>query len=293
MIESVTLRNPQTGQEIIIDQYDSSFVLEKFDPGVVKSSHHSYKYVNQVGSYIESTTLEDRSPSISGWIIGDSYEELQNNKLVMNRLINPLNFLDAIIYEKYKLSFKPDYSVQYSATYKDNNDVLCKFLIQGSCEDPMFSSALEQGALIASTLPMFRFPWVIPKSKGALLGLRNPALYTNVYNQGDIDTGMVITFSCTASVTNPSLLNLVTGENLKINKILSPDERVIISTLPGKKYVKGYIKGDEYNYFKYKDINSTWLQLHPGDNLIKYDADNNPDSLEVSIAFYPRFLEVQ
>lgn len=293
MIDSILLRNLQTSQSIRIDQQNSDFVLEKVDFGVVNATHHSYSYVNQIGTYIQSTSLGERNPSISGWIIGKTYEALQDNKSKLNRLVNPLYFLEAIVYEKYKLRFKPDFSVQYSSVYSENNEVLCKFLIQGTCEDPTFTTVSEQGALIAATLPRFRFPWVIPKNQGALMGLRNPELLSYVQNQGDIDTGMTISFSCTSTVQNPSLFNVITREEIKINKPLSPEEKIIVSTLSGNKFIKGYVKGKEYNYMKYRDVNSVWLQLHTGENILKYDADDNLNSLEVEISFYPRYLEVQ
>ena len=68
---------------------------------------------------------------------------------------------------------------------------------------------------------------------------------------------------------------------------------MIVSTSSGNKYIKGVVKGEESNYFKYLDFDSTWLQLHTGDNILKYDADNNVEGLEVLISFLPKYLEVQ
>ena len=66
MIESVQLTNKTTLQSIVIDQYESNFVLDEIDLGVVNGTHHSYKYLNQIGAYIDSTTLEPRVISITG-----------------------------------------------------------------------------------------------------------------------------------------------------------------------------------------------------------------------------------
>ena len=226
-------------------------------------------------------------------MIGDTYDELKSNKEVLNRLVNPLHTIDAIVQEKYKLTFKPDYSVKYSVSYEENNEVLCKFLIQGTCADPMFTTKDKQSALIASIIPKFRFPLVIPQGTGILMGLREPSLLATLNNGGDIDTGMLITFSCTSTVTNPSLLNVDTREFIKINKTISAGEQISISTVTGEKYIKGIIKDEEFNYFKYMDFDSTWLQLHIGENVLKYDADENVDGLEVLISFMPKYLEVQ
>ena len=109
--------------------------------------------------------------AISGWVIGDDYDELKVNKEILNRLVNPLHTIDAVVQDKYKLTFKPDFSVKYSVSYEENNEVLCKFLIQGTCADPMFTTKDKQTALIASIIPKFRFPLVIPQNKGLLMGL--------------------------------------------------------------------------------------------------------------------------
>lgn len=293
MIESLVLTNTVTLQSVLLDKDYSELVLDEADLGTVEGTHHSYKYVSQVGVYIDSTTLEQRTVAISGWVIGDDYDELKVNKEILNRLVNPLHTIDAVVQDKYKLTFKPDFSVKYSVSYEENNEVLCKFLIQGTCADPMFTTKDKQTALIASITPKFRFPLVIPQNKGLLMGLREPSLLATLNNGGDIDTGLLITFSCTSTVTNPSLLNVDTREFIKINKAMSAGEKITVSTGSGEKYIKGIVSGKESNYFKYMDFDSTWLQLHTGKNILKYDADDNVDGLEVLISFLPKYLEVQ
>lgn len=293
MIDSLVLTNTVTLQSVLLDKDNSELVLDEADLGTVEGTHHSYKYVSQVGVYIDSTTLEQRVVAISGWVIGNTYDELKANKAVLNKLINPLHTVEVVVQDKYKLDFKPDFSVKYSASYEENNEVLCKFLIQGTCADPMFTTKDKQTALIASIIPKFRFPLVIPQNNGILMGLREPSLLATLNNGGDIDTGLLITFSCTSTVTNPSLLNVDTREFIKINKTMSAGEQIIVSTGSGEKYIKGIVSGEESNYFKYMDFDSTWLQLHTGENILKYDADDNVDGLEVLISFLPKYLEVQ
>lgn len=293
MIESLILTNTTTLQSVLLDKDNSVLVLGEVDLGTVTGTHHSYKYVNQVGVYIDSTSLEQRTIAINGWVTGDSYAELKSNREVLNRLINPLHTVDIVVQDKYKLSFKPDFSVQYSAAYEENNEVLCKFLIQGTCADPMFTTKDRQTALVASIIPKFRFPLIIPKNTGILMGLREPSLLAKLNNGGDIDIGLYITFSCTSTVVNPSLLNVDTREFIKVNKTMSAGEQIIISTGSGEKYIKGVVRSTEFNYFKYMDFDSTWLQLHTGENTLKYDADENVDGLEVFVSFFPKYLEVQ
>ena len=39
-------------------------------------------------------------------------------------------------------------------------------------------------------------------------------------------------------------------------------------------------------------LNSTWLQLKPGMNLIKYDAESGLNNLECSVFYTPLYLGV-
>lgn len=293
MIESITLKNLVTNQSILIDKTTSDWVLGEIDLGTVEGSHHSYKYVNQVGVYIDSTSLEERAVSIPGWVIGENFGDMKDNMTVLNRLVNPQHELELTLFDQYVLRFKPDYSIKYATPYEENNEVLCQFLIQGTCADPMFSTKSGILTQIALILPKFHFPLIIPKDKGIILGLRQPDLLATIVNDGDIDTGMVIEFSCNTTVVNPSLLHVGTQEFVKINKTITPGETITVSTVSGNKYVRGYHDGQTENYFKYWDWDSTWLQMYRGVNVLKYDADEGVDGLAVSVTFTPKLLEVQ
>lgn len=293
MIESITLKNLVTNQSILIDKTTSDWVLGEIDLGTVEGSHHSYKYVNQVGVYIDSTSLEERAVSIPGWVIGENFDDMKDNMTILNRLVNPQHELELTLFDQYVLRFKPDYSIKYATPYEENNEVLCQFLIQGTCADPMFSTKSGILTQIASILPKFHFPLIIPQGKGIILGLRQPDLLATIVNDGDIDTGMVIEFSCNTTVVNPSLLHVGTQEFVKINKTITPGETITVSTVSGNKYVRGYHDGQTENYFKYWDWDSTWLQMYRGVNVLKYDADEGVDGLSASVTFTPKLLEVQ
>lgn len=293
MIESITLKNLVTNQSILIDKTTSDWVLGEIDLGTVEGNHHSYKYVNQVGVYIDSTSLEERAVSIPGWVIGEDLADMKDNMTVLNRLVNPQHELELTLFDQYVLRFKPDYSIKYATPYEENNEVLCQFLIQGTCADPMFSTKNGILTQIALVLPKFHFPLIIPKDKGIILGLRQPNLLATIVNDGDIDTGMVIEFSCNTTVVNPSLLHVGTQEFVKINKTITPGETITVSTMSGNKYVRGYHDGQTENYFKYWDWDSTWLQMYRGVNVLKYNADSGVEGLAVSVSFTPKLLEVQ
>jgi hypothetical protein len=296
MIESITLQNMKTLSKIKMDKVTTQdYVLDYVDFGVLEGTHHAYKYVNEIGTYVSSTTLETRNVTIEGWIIATSEIEMTKRKAVLNRFINPLQVL-SVFYDNYVIQMKPNHTINYTNTDdKENNEVICKFKIEGYASDPVFKTIADIYKNIASTQSNFHFPLTIPEgsTNTVVFGIKKPNLIVNVVNDGSIDTGMTIVFKANSAVVNPSLTNIMTQETIKISKTLAEDETVTINTNVGERKVIGKLNGIESNYFKYKDIDSDWVQLIVGDNLLSYSADGNVDGLDVYITYSNKYLEVQ
>lgn len=291
MIERVTLVNTVTGEKIEINMDEGPYYTEEIDWGSIESSNQSYKYVDQIGIHITGTTLETRQVSITGWIANEKEYEVQRLKKALNRFVNPKQVIE-VYYDKYKLSMHPKNSVIYSQTYKSNNDVMCHFLILGLCSDPLFSLSKDLDIIGMNIKPNFTFPWIIPE-EGYVMSTKDPAKSMKVTNSGDMETGMIIEFISQGVVVNPYIINLTTQEQIKINKELLSGEMVRINTNHGKKKVEGIIRNQSFNYYRYRDLNSSWLMLPVGTTSFMYGADENADSLETHIIYSDKFLEVQ
>lgn len=297
MVENVILLNKATQAKLELDVSTTPYyILDTVDWGQVDSNHHSYKYVNQVGVFVTGTSLETRDVSITGWIIAKTETQMDERKKVLNRFVNPQQLIK-LTYKGYDLEFLPNTSIKYSVTLAENNEVVCRFKIEGLCPDPLFKESRENRIDAVTTFGMFHFPLIINKTEQTppqiVFGLREPSLIINVYNGGAVRTGMKITFKAAGTLKNPSLINIATQKFFKINKTMTSGETVTVNTIIGEKKIVGIFDGREQNYFKYRDLDSEWLQLEVGDNLFRYDADENMDALEVYIHFYNRYLEVQ
>lgn len=297
MIEEITLRKVSTSEELTLDMVSTpGFILKSVDWGTIQSKHHMYKYINQVGVSVTGTSLETRPVTIEGWIVANGANDMTVWKRRLNKFINPQEEID-LFYKDYKLRFLPDGTVKYSIGYPENNDVVCKFQILGTCHNPMFSDKTEKRSMFATTIAHFRFPLILsPESPegGAVFGSRTDSLIASVLNSGTVSVGMRIIFRANGSVENPKLINVNTQEKFVINKLLVAEEEVEINTNVGEKGVKGRVGNAPFtNYFMYKDIDSSWLQLAAGENLFRYDADSGLSNLEVFVYFYNKFLEVQ
>lgn len=299
MVENIVLKNEVTSKVLELDCVTTpNYILDTVDWGQISSNHHSYKYINQIGVYVTNTTLETRDINITGWIVASTEAQMTERKKLLNRFVNPQQQI-LLTYSDYTLEFLPDTSVKYSATVKENNEVVCKFQISGLAPDPMFKDSAQSKIAAATTTGQFHFPLMlnitdeVTNLPTAMFGLRSTSLIVDVYNYGAVSTGMTIVFKAKGTLENPYLVNVDTQEYFKINKTMVAGEVVKINTTIGEKKITGTLDGTSSNYFKYRDLNSTWLQLEVGDNLLRYNADDGIDNLECYIYFYNRYLEVQ
>lgn len=297
MVENIILKNLSTSALLELDVTETPYyILDTVDWGQITASHHSYKYVNQVGVTVVSTTLETRDVEIVGWIIASTEQAMESRKKVLNRFVNPMQFIN-MQYKQYNLDFKPTTTIKYTASIEENNEVMCKFKINGLAADPLFRDVKESKETAANIISTFHFPLMINVEDNGLptimFGYKQPSLLINVYNKGDVKTGFRIVFKAKGTLVNPSLLNVSTQKYFKINKTMVAGEEIEVDTVTGEKRVVGRLNGEESNYYKYKDLSSTWLELQVGDNVFRYDADEGMENLEVYVYFSNRYLEVE
>jgi len=297
MVERIILKKVKNSEELILDMVSTpEYILKSVDWGTIKSTHHTYKYVNQVGVTVSGTSLETRPITIEGWIVANNKARMTILKKKLNSFINPQEAID-LYYSDYMIRFIPDETVKYANTQSENNDAFCKFVITGTCPNPLFTNINENVSIFATTVAKFHFPLIMSTSlpeKGVVFGSRTDSLIANIFYEGTIISGMRIIFKAKGTVVNPKLINVNTQEQFVLNKTLTADEEVEINTNIGEKSIKGKIGNASYdNYYMYRDINSSWLQLEIGDNLFRYDADSGLENLEIFVHYFNKFLEVQ
>lgn len=177
------------------------------------------------------------------------------------------------------VSRKIDYRVE-SINIPDSNVPYKIITVSLICPDPYFRDVDEFSKNMAGKTPLLTAPFVLLPHGSALsaLVLKHEAA---IINEGVKSTGMVITFLAKGEVVNPRLDNLTTGEYIQVNVTMSQGQRLIVNTNRGNKR----ITLDGANISNKKDRMSTFVQLIPGENILKYSAQSGQTNLDV----FPRW----
>ncbi|MFR1708167.1 MAG: phage tail family protein [Clostridium sp.] len=240
------------------------------------------------GSVIIGRRIQNRPISITVDYKGEN-KEIERQKLIS--FFNPKN-KGVLIAEYGGIERAIEYEIEdFNCQLTNIHDDL-SFTVDLICHNPYWRNIVESKINIALWKGIFKFPLIITQNIGIVMGLREPSLIVNVLNIGDVESGMIIEFKALGTLKNPSLLNVNTGEFLKINKSMVSGEIIKVNTNVGNKKVIKDLNGIETNILNLIDLDSTFLQLNVGDNLFRYNADENLNNLEISIYYNPYYLGV-
>lgn len=116
---------------------------------------------------------------------------------------------------------------------------------------------------------------------GVPFGAFDDDLTQELENEGDVETGMVITIIASGPVVNPKIYNTQTGDYIGITDSLTENDAVIISTIKGQKT----ITKNGVNIIDKIIAGSTFLQLSPGMNEFTILADNGIGNVYFTLTY--------
>lgn len=256
----------------------------------IKNTIYSTSSMGQHGETFISQKINSRDIDITGVINRKDKESMLTLRRAMQKILNPE--LDATLTYIYGSFIKViDVKVDNAPVFT-RGKVLEKFTVQFTCPSPFWRDETETRKDIASWVGSFKFAMEIPQSEGMQFGYRQPSVIVDVYNEGDVKTGMRVAFKATGTVQNPLLLNINTGEFIQVNATLAAGDTVTVNTEYGNKGAILTSGGSSTDYFRYIDVDSTFMQLEIGDNVFRYNAAAGLDALEVTIYYSPKYLGV-
>ena len=168
------------------------------------------------------------------------------------------------------------------------NGVICQVSLH--CSVPYWQDVNYVLVEISRLIDLHYFP----KDQGGLafpsggipLGSYNLNNTQTYYNDGDAETGMLITIIAIGDVVNPIIYD-VTGAYIGVIDTMAEGDVIEINTNRGEKYVR---KNGENIFSKIKS-GSSFLQLAIGDNQLTVNADSGTqNNMYFMITFKRRFV---
>lgn len=167
----------------------------------------------------------------------------------------------------------------------DDKGIIRPVAISLICPDPYFKDDVATRIEMASWESAWEFPCEIPE-EGMEFGIRSKETIKVVDNESTTAIGIKMTIIAEDIVVNPQIMNVTTGETLKLLCTMLPDDQIVITTQQGEIDVILY-RGEkeiDYNYTVDED-NEDYVQLETGRNYINYTADSGGDYMNVNFDF--------
>lgn len=274
------------GASVTLRQVKPFFLTKLDGVGRIRQSINTFHAPEQDGAFYISSTLDMRNITIEGNILARSVDESFEYRKQLLKIFTP-KLRGTLIYRGRQISCIVE-EAGFSASSVTRAPA---FFISLLCPSPFFESLEDIRAELASWQENFSFPLEIT-APGIELGIRQPSQIITIDNIGDVASGCEIVFKALGSVENPALLNVDSGEYVKINEAMTSGEEIHVFTHFAGKRVTKIIGTTETNAFSLLDVGSTFIQLAAGRNTLRYDAQSNMDLLEVSIFYRPYFLGI-
>lgn len=257
----------------------------------IRNAIYSTSSMGQDGDTFLGSRIQSRDIEIVGNIARKNKDEAVALRRNLNHVLNP-QIGATLTYEYGDFRRVIECRVDNAPVFPSKAAVFKEYTVQLVCHNPFWHDEAESKEDIASWIGGLEFELEIPMDTGMEMGWREPSLIINVFNSGDVKSGVRIDFRAIGTVVNPSLLNIETGEFIKVNYTLEAGDVLSVSTYYGKKEVILKTGLDTVDAFRYLDVDSSYIQLEVGDNLFRCDAQGNVEGLEVSIYHNNQYLGV-
>lgn len=227
----------------------------------------------QVGSSIANQSVQPKAFTIDGAI----FDPVQTNRRKLIEVVAPQTNATLTVkigVDSWYLDVVPERTPDISPGNGMQN-----FQLRLYAAYPYWRSTTSYAHQVAGLTAMFKFPfftggkWWISKF--------NDSYFSEIENSGNVPIEFQVIFTARSALSSPELYHMGTRRRIKINKDMIAGERVIVSTMYGKKGVTCIsASGETSNGFKYLSIDSDLsMSLIPGINLLRIDADSNREGL--------------
>lgn len=307
MIKSVTVIN-YLGDSLVLElarPEKSGFAVESITGlGPGSCTINTTEVATNDGSLYNSARLSQRN-------IVMKLRYLWKNSIEESRLLSYRFFP---LKHKVELIFETDTRLSYISGYVESNDPDIFSSAETTsisiiCPNPYFYALNEDSSVVSfnGVTAEFEFPFeseppdtMIDGRLSELIEFGSIANITqsNVYYDGDYETGAIFTINALGNITNPSIYNVTSRASMKIDtdlmktytgsSIVSGDE-ISINTVKGEKSITLLRNGTYTNILNCLGKDVDWLQLTKGDNQFAFTADSGSSNILFKIQFNTLF----
>jgi len=274
------------GERLTLRQARPFFLTRAEGLGRTRQTISTFKAPEQDGAFFIASTLDMRNITLEGTLAARDLEETYAQRARFLRVLSPKSQGMLLCRGK-----RVACVVEEAGFITSTRERAPSFFVSLLCPSPFFEALEEIREELAAWMPAFRFALEIPPG-GMEMGVRQPSQIMTLDNAGDVACGCRIVFRALGTVRDPDLTDMTTGQYLRINKTLGPGEEIHVHTSFASKRVLSMNEQSEANAFSFLDTGSTFLQLVPGRNTLRYGAAENMDLLEVSVYHRPQYLGV-
>lgn len=281
MKQVITITNKH-GESITLGNARPYYLQMLSGVGEVACSIESQKSPNTDGSKYFKTIIDNREISIEGMIAANTGDEVIEYRRRLQRVVNPKLGECKIQYKHGELIREIDGVAETTPIFPGGKGkkghLYQTYLLRFVCHKPFWLDTFFESKEMSYLMGGIQFNLHLPTTF-AYRGFRRRCV-----NEGDVNTPVEIIFKGPA--VNPTVSNLTTNEWIKVNRALSENDVLSISTAFGEKSVR--INGE--NAFHYIDLNSTFWQLTPGENVLSYESNNDSTKTRVKVKWKNRYI---
>lgn len=310
MIESIDIINKTLSESLSMTSDSGGYILDNIDWGMPSVSFNQYRVPFQIGETLDSVVIGTRIITITGYVISDLYpdadtweeynkvqeKDIEDKKLYLDRIFNVNQDIQINVGE-YQIVGRPTQFPRYSINEDENNEVLCVYTVEIQCYSPMFTKG-EKAYTMIGVDKAFHFPLIIPINKGVIFGVRTRVQALIVKNDGDVETGMILTVEAvTGDVINPKVYNIQTNESIEfVGLTLHKGDRLTVNTNIGEESAVHYDSDNRTNnsVVGKMSVDSKFLRIPQGVSFLMYDLENETFlNSNITISFFEQYANIR
>ena len=269
---SKLFRYVNSNGDSVVFNYDGGFLINK-PTGIDTLSINlsQAKGINQTGATIQSTNIQPRPVTITGYFVGDMQPE-KKEKLIS--VIRP-DLGGKLYADDFYLNVWPTATPTIEPRTHS-----ARFQFSLLAAYPYWCKDDSAATVLSGIQKLFKFPWNL--SRSYQFGNLMETKFMNVFNGGQVPVPYTATFTAKGEVVNPKISNATNGKFLLIKKNLVSGERLVVQITHDRTYVTSSVDGDCRGALS---LSSNMFELGVGDNVLKPEADRGLENMQVNIDF--------